>query len=247
MRRKSAVLFKRWLKRIKDDRKGVVGIESAIVLIAFVIVAAALAFVVLNMGFSTTQKAKTTITTSLGEASSAIEIAGQVTAKGNTTALKLAYYGIPLKVASGGSSIDITASKTAVKYFSKSVSYDNIFRGSLTSATYASADDAIAAAKTANLINEKPGTARGTNSTAAIIYFTAKVNNNEIIDAGEQAVLLVMFREYSGAASGVYTAGVDERPASLDQVTTELIVSGGSPLTVQRNVPTITDTVVNLG
>jgi len=55
--RNQTLLFKRWLKRIKDDRKGVVGIESAIVLIAFVIVAAALAFVVLNMGFSTTQKA----------------------------------------------------------------------------------------------------------------------------------------------------------------------------------------------
>ncbi|MGI0021088.1 MAG: archaellin/type IV pilin N-terminal domain-containing protein, partial [Nitrososphaera sp.] len=34
----------------KRTRRGVVGIESAIVLIAFVIVAAALSFVVLNMG-----------------------------------------------------------------------------------------------------------------------------------------------------------------------------------------------------
>ncbi len=39
-------------------QRGIIGLESAIVLIAFVIVAAALAFVVLNMGFSTTQKAK---------------------------------------------------------------------------------------------------------------------------------------------------------------------------------------------
>jgi len=48
--------------------RGVVGIESAIVLIAFVIVAAALAFVVLNMGFATSQKAKTAIVATLGEA-----------------------------------------------------------------------------------------------------------------------------------------------------------------------------------
>ena len=41
--------------------RGVIGVESAIVMIAFVIVAAALAFVVLNMGFSTTQRAKTAI------------------------------------------------------------------------------------------------------------------------------------------------------------------------------------------
>ncbi|MFZ0183948.1 MAG: archaellin/type IV pilin N-terminal domain-containing protein, partial [Nitrosotalea sp.] len=45
--------------RTRKTRRGVIGIESAIVMIAFVIVAAALAFVVLNMGFSTTQKAKT--------------------------------------------------------------------------------------------------------------------------------------------------------------------------------------------
>lgn len=150
-------------------------------------------------------------------------------------------------MASGGSSIDVTKAKTAVKYFSKSVIYDNIYRGALTTSTYIAADDAIAAAKTANLINEKPDTAMGTNSTSAIVYFTAKVNNNEIIDAGEQAVLLIIFREYSGGAVGQYTAGVDERPSALDQINTELIVSGGSPLTVQRNAPTISDTVVNLG
>ena len=45
--------------------RGVIGVESAIVMIAFVIVAAALAFVVLNMGFATTQKAKTTTISAL--------------------------------------------------------------------------------------------------------------------------------------------------------------------------------------
>ena len=38
-------------------RKGIVGIEAAIVMIAFVIVAAALAFVALNMGMTATQEA----------------------------------------------------------------------------------------------------------------------------------------------------------------------------------------------
>ncbi|MFZ8790675.1 MAG: archaellin/type IV pilin N-terminal domain-containing protein [Thermosphaera aggregans] len=39
-------------------KKGIVGIEAAIVLIAFVIVATALAFVVMNMGMYTIQKSK---------------------------------------------------------------------------------------------------------------------------------------------------------------------------------------------
>ncbi|AIF84407.1 archaeal flagellin-like protein [Candidatus Nitrososphaera evergladensis SR1] len=220
--------------RNRHNRRGVVGIESAIVLIAFVIVAAALSFVVLNMGFSTTQKAKSTITSGLGEASSAIEIAGQVTGKGNTTASKVDAYTIPIKLASGGSSVDITASKTAVKYFSKSVTYDNIFKGTLTSGTYTDINSALTAAKTAGYINEIPGVGAGSNSTAAFIYFTANVNNNSIVDAGEQAVLAIAYKN-------------GDRPAALDTVNTEIIVSAGAPLTVVRSVPTITDAVLNLG
>lgn len=215
-------------------KRGVVGIESAIVLIAFVIVAAALAFVVLNMGFSTTQKAKATITSGLSEASSALEIAGQATAKGNTTALKLDAYTIPIKLASGGSSVDIAASKTAMKYFSKSVAYDNIYKGALAAGTYSDIDSALAAAKAQGFISELPGVGPGPNATSAVIYFVANSNDNAIIDSGELAIVFVAFKNA-------------DRPASLDTITTEVMVSSGAPLTVQRNVPTITYSVVNLG
>ncbi len=53
--------MKLFRKGKRNAHRGIAGIEAAIVLIAFVIVAAALAFVVLNMGFSTTQKAKAAI------------------------------------------------------------------------------------------------------------------------------------------------------------------------------------------
>ena len=54
-------------KGTRQSHRGVIGVESAIVMIAFVIVAAALAFVVLNMGFTTSQKAKTSIISSLNK------------------------------------------------------------------------------------------------------------------------------------------------------------------------------------
>jgi flagellin FlaB len=215
-------------------KRGVVGIESAIVLIAFVIVAAALAFVILNTGFSTTQKAKATISSGLGEASSALEIAGQATAKGNATALKLDAYTIPIKIASGGSSVDLVASKTAIKYFSKSVTYDNIYKGALVSGTFNDIDSALAAAKAQGFISELPGVGSGPSATSAVIYFIANSNNNAIIDSGELAIVLVAFRDA-------------DRPPTLDTVTAEVMVASGAPLTVQRNVPTITYSVVNLG
>ena len=79
----------------KNTHRGVIGIEAAIVLIAFVIVAAALAFVVLNMGFSTTQKAKTAIIAAIEEAGSALEVAGKMTAAGDVTNQTLTAVNIP--------------------------------------------------------------------------------------------------------------------------------------------------------
>ncbi len=76
--------------------RGIIGIESAIVLIAFVIVAAALAFVVLNMGFSTTQKAKTAIIAAVEEAGSSLEVAGKITGAADVSANELNSPNIPL-------------------------------------------------------------------------------------------------------------------------------------------------------
>ena len=42
-------------------RRGITGLETAIILVAFVITAAAFAFVVLNMGFLTAEKAQSVI------------------------------------------------------------------------------------------------------------------------------------------------------------------------------------------
>ena len=75
----------KWKIRRKDllkSKAAMTGIETAIILIAFVIVAASFAFVVLNMGFFTAQRSKTVIGSGLAEASSAIEIDGSVIAYG---------------------------------------------------------------------------------------------------------------------------------------------------------------------
>jgi len=88
----------------RHNHRGVIGIESAIVLIAFVIVAAALAFVVLNMGFLTTQKAKTSIKSALDGAGSSLSIAGKVIGLAQGGVEPLQAISIPLKLTSGGES-----------------------------------------------------------------------------------------------------------------------------------------------
>lgn len=67
------------------NRRGIVGIEAAIVLIAFVVIAAALSYVVINMGFLATQKAKETISEGIAESTSALQLDGTVTARTDGT------------------------------------------------------------------------------------------------------------------------------------------------------------------
>jgi len=99
-------------------RRGIVGIESAIVLIAFVIVAAALAFVVLNMGFFTSQQSRLVMQRGLGEASSALELDGTVVAAVDVSSQKINYAWIPVKLSSGQHKVDLTPTKTIISYWS---------------------------------------------------------------------------------------------------------------------------------
>jgi len=82
-------------------RRGIVGIEAAIVLIAFVLVASALAFVVLNMGMFTTQKSKEIIARAYEESTRAIDIAGNVVARADKSTNNIDLVAIPIKLTAG--------------------------------------------------------------------------------------------------------------------------------------------------
>ncbi len=216
--------------------RGVIGVESAIVMIAFVIVAAALAFVVLNMGFSTTQKAKTAIISSLEESSSSLEIAGKVTGVGDVDQALLNATAVPLKIASGGSSVNLDVRLTAVKYLTNSVEYDNIYNGTLTTGNYVNLTEAMESAKASpSFIRFNPVNDTSPNpDTAAIVYWSVNRNNNFILDQGEHAILAIVH-------------GAGERPGPLDRIRAEILVPTGAPLTIERLVPNVTHEVVDLG
>ena len=228
----------------RHSHRGVIGIESAIVLIAFVIVAAALAFVVLNMGFSTTQKAKTAIVATLGEAGSSLEVSGKVFAWADITAPDMEVMGIPLKVASGGDSVNLAEQFTSVKYVSNTVTYDDIYEGVVSLGPYASIFDATTqAAVDFDLLLGGPLDCDGvpidptdtdSTQTCAFIYFTVDINNNEILDQGEHAVLAVVFD------------GTDN-PTALDKVKVELIPPTGATMTLERQIPNLSTSYVDLG
>ncbi len=203
-------------------------------MIAFVIVAAALAFVVLNMGFSTTQKAKTTIISSLGEASSSLEIAGKIVGIGQVTTARLNVTGIPIKIASGGESVNLNPTLTAVKFLTESVEYDNIFKGALTTGSYSNSSLALDAAVLAGYVNVNSIKSGNADATAAVLYWPVNRNNNTILDQGEHAVMLIQHE-------------LNERPGSLDTIRAEILVPTGATLTIERQVPNVTTLSVDLG
>ena len=237
-------------KGTRHSHRGVIGVESAIVMIAFVIVAAALAFVVLNMGFSTSQKAKTTIIAGLEESGSSLQLSGKVTGVGCTssasdttcaTTAKLNATAFPLKVTSGGESVDLATATTAVKYLSNSVEYDDIYAGPISGAEYRSLSLALtqATAEAGSAFDDFNAPAHAITgsvaaNTAAIIYWSVQSNTNTILDQGEHAILAVLYDDA-------------DRPTALDKVRVELIPATGASLTVERQVPNISNSVIDLG
>ena len=99
------------------------GLETAIILVAFVITAAAFAFVILNMGFLTAEKAQSVIASGMAEATSALLVdSGVVATFANTTAggnqsiivmTKLTFY---VKLSQGHSPIDISDSRLVATF-----------------------------------------------------------------------------------------------------------------------------------
>jgi len=231
------------LKKKNHISRGIIGLEAAIVLIAFVIVAAALAFVVLNMGFATSQKAKTSITSALGEAGSSLTISGKVIAAAPLAGGFINATMVPLKLTSGGESVDLDNTRATISYLGESIEYDNIYdvNCTLTGAIYADPVTAWQAADDAACINETPFAAVGPAETKAIIYW-AVTNQplgaaNSILEPGEHAVLSIAWS----------VVPADERPSDLNKIKIELGVTGGATLTIERTIPNISSTIIDLG
>ncbi|MDE1814879.1 MAG: flagellin, partial [Thaumarchaeota archaeon] len=149
---------------------------------------------------------------------------------------------IPLKIAGGGISVSLNPNETSVAYYSNTVRYDDIFGNKcvLTSATYQNVTGALDAADTAGCIDKVPitGTTKteGTPSTTQAVLYWSVSNTpiNDILDSGEHANLAIVYKS-------------TDRPGELDNIKAEIIVPTGSALTVERQIPSVTTSIVDLG
>lgn len=96
------------LKRGHRNQKGITGLETAIILIAFVTVAAVFGYAVLSAGIFSAEKGKETVYLGLQEAKSTMEITGSVIASGNATAQEVTSISFTVRNAVAGEPIDLT-------------------------------------------------------------------------------------------------------------------------------------------
>jgi len=89
----------------KDD-KAFTGLESAIVLTAFVVVAAVFSYVVLGAGFTTSDTAKKTIDEGVKQTTSSVEVAGDVIAQ-SSDKYKVDTVNVTLQLTAGQAPVDI--------------------------------------------------------------------------------------------------------------------------------------------
>jgi flagellin FlaB len=132
---------KRYFKNIYKSQKGITGLETAIILIAFVVVAAVFAYTVLSAGLFATQKSQEAVYSGLERTQSTMELKSSVVATGDHADADglVTYLTFTMAIASGGSSVDFTAPTDAggglaggnnsitMSYIDKSQRVDNIY------------------------------------------------------------------------------------------------------------------------
>jgi flagellin FlaB len=200
-------------------RKGIVGIEAAIILIAFVVIAAALAYVVVNTGFFASQKSKEVVMRGIGEATSSLQLDGSVIAYVNGADKKVTTLVMPVKVSVGKEGVDVSNNSLVVTVWvsgSKSAYMPNIYNGTLPAGTI-----------TFNI----------TNLTETIVNITTTAGNtpvayigivnsdyDNLLESNEKGFLIVYLGDYS----------VTEH----DVVKVEVKAPIGASLIIEREIPT---------
>ena len=118
------------------DEKAFTGLEAAIVLTAFVVVAAVFSYVVLGAGFFTSDTAKQTIHTGVDQATSSVELVGDVVAygcnaTGDTTVTpdRIKYLVVTVALTAGQNPVDISngTDATVISYTDENVYYNDLY------------------------------------------------------------------------------------------------------------------------
>lgn len=220
------------LLRIHPSQKGITGLETAIILIAFVVVASVFAYTVLSAGLFSTQKSNEAVQSGLSETRSTMELRGSV----------VAY--------KGDSNIPDANSSIGKVEFTVTNSLKN---GEVIDLTppYNLADGALVKS---GLGNPTTITYSDTSVTVANCAWTldwvGKATDDYLLENNEKAVITVWLHTYDGSvwAAGSEADGfLGTNYVTKDETfTLEVKPPAGATLTIERTAPSYLDTVMDL-
>ena len=104
--------IQRLLNRSARNEQGITGLETAIILIAFVVVATIFAFVVLTTGVFSSERAKETVFAGLEKARGSIEIRGGIVVTATGATLAVDTIQISVATTAGGESVPLNPTGT---------------------------------------------------------------------------------------------------------------------------------------
>ena len=210
-----------------------------VALVTFFVIAVSVTATIINSGVTTSDTTKEVVEEAMSEARHALQIIGKVSGTADVANDEVITTATPVTVATGGkvdvSELMFKLNYKLIKIESHTITYDNIYTGALTATSYNSVYDALEDAKALGLIEinpyedeEKPTT------TSAFIYWVVNINQDSFIDQGELAVISLVYAE-------------KDRPKSGEFLALEGLTPTGNILTIERDIPNISNRVIDLG
>jgi len=220
-------MFRR-LKVLHRNQKGITGLETAIILIAFVVVAAVFAYTVLSAGLFSTQKSQEAVYAGLNETQSTIEMRGAV----------IAYKG-DANISSSVGKVEFTVSNA----MSSGVAID-------LTPPYILANGALVASGLQNPMQIAYNDQNVTVANCAwTLSWVGKHTTDYLLEDDEKAVITVWLHTYDGSvwAVGSNPPFIAANVVDTDHTfTLEVKPASGAVLNVQRTTPAYLDTVMDL-
>lgn len=97
------------LRKLHQNESGMSALETAIILIAFIVVASVFAFTILSAGSASTEKGQQAINAGLEQVQSSMAMKGDIIAMGNAAGTAVDEVVFTLSLVSTGSPVDLTA------------------------------------------------------------------------------------------------------------------------------------------
>jgi flagellin FlaB len=127
---RNPILKSHFVEKFLQQKRGIIGLEAAIVLIAFVIIAAAFSFMVVNQGLFATERGKTVIQQGIQQASTPLIVDGTILMRTTPSGQNVDVIIIPLR-AFGVKFVGVGRNQTLVSLRVGEKAWANVYLGTL--------------------------------------------------------------------------------------------------------------------